>query len=187
MAWLDQDPKHVLLLLYRLELGYKVGNLISAMKSNEIDVVAHCCNCFNTMGSGIAPLIASQVPEAREVDKETIKGDISKLGTFSCAWDAPTKVFNLYGQYNYGNDGKKYLSDDALDDAIKLMSEYLNKKDPERKLTIGLPMIGAGRAGGDWHKIEEFIQWWLCSQGWKVTIYVLTEEDVPAWGVLYEE
>ena len=40
-----------------MSFKYKVGDLIEAAKSGEINVFGHGCNCFCTMGSGIAPLI----------------------------------------------------------------------------------------------------------------------------------
>lgn len=80
-------------------------------KSTESTLLIHQCNCFTTMGSGIAREIREKYPEAYQVDQKTIKGDRNKLGTCSFAKVivAPVDkwVGNLYGQYNYGKDSRK--------------------------------------------------------------------------------
>jgi O-acetyl-ADP-ribose deacetylase (regulator of RNase III) len=74
------------------------GDLIKLALKGEFDVITHGCNCFCTMGSGIAPQMAEAF-SCDEFDKEitqyveydnycgeyiietTNKGDINKLGT----------------------------------------------------------------------------------------------------------
>jgi len=79
-------------------LTYKKGCLIEAAKAGEVDIIAHQANCFNTMKSGIAPLIGKYCPEAVEADQKTARGDIAKLGTTSVGFaDDNVMVWNLYG------------------------------------------------------------------------------------------
>lgn len=82
------------------------GDLIKLAKQGEFDVIAHGCNCFCTMGAGIAPQMAEafgcdkfpkeMIYETDEIDglefqSETKnKGDINKLGTI----DYRTIYFN---------------------------------------------------------------------------------------------
>jgi len=49
------------------------------------DIIGHCCNCFCTMGSGVAAAIKAKYPEAYDADCKTKKGDRTKLGTLSLA------------------------------------------------------------------------------------------------------
>ena len=58
------------------------GDLIELAKQGEFDVVIHGCNCFCTMGAGIAPKMAKEFG-CNKYDKESeyYKGDINKLGT----------------------------------------------------------------------------------------------------------
>jgi O-acetyl-ADP-ribose deacetylase (regulator of RNase III) len=106
------------------------------------------------MGAGIAPQIKHKFPEAYAVDCETIKGDENKLGTISYTENSTPIVVNLYGQYDYTGrrSGKMDLDYDALRSALKAMKEKFSGK------TFGMPMIGAGLAGGDWNVIEKIIQ-----------------------------
>ena len=62
------------------------GDAVKMLKSKEIRVLAHGCNCFNTMGSGIAAEIAKFFPDAVISDKMTKYGDINKLGNIDIVY-----------------------------------------------------------------------------------------------------
>jgi len=134
-------------------IRYIDGDLVRDAKN--YDVIVHGCNCFCTMGSGIAPQIKAKFPEAYAVDCATTKGDKLKLGTIThtVKQSTPT-VVNLYSQYGYNgrNHGQIDLDYDALRSGMKLIKQKFSGK------TIGMPKIGAGLAGGDWDKIEKIIQ-----------------------------
>ncbi len=157
----------------------KTGNLIDAAKAGEVTVIAHCCNCMCNMGAGIAPQIKYAFPYAYEADLATGAGNQKKLGSFSLGEpeDYPNPmVYNLYGQYRYGYNSKgRQLDYDALYDALAAMAMDLHNYDkgdqPAHK--IGLPMIGAGHAGGNWAIIEIMIKETLVKAGHDVTIYKL--------------
>jgi O-acetyl-ADP-ribose deacetylase (regulator of RNase III) len=133
-------------------IRYIDGDLVRDAANYE--VIAHCCNCFCTMGAGIAPQIKHKFPEAYEADCETQSGDESKLGTITYTENTTPIVVNLYGQFDYTGrrSGKMDLDYDALRSALKAMREKFTGK------TFGLPMIGAGLAGGDWNVIEAIIE-----------------------------
>lgn len=162
---------------------YRVGNLITAAENREVDVIAHGCNCQNTMKSGIAPEIAKAFPAAWRSDQNTIKGDKSKLGTFSLASENNVLIYNLYSQYTYTGrrQGKMDLDYWALKAALERMANSLLAKCRALKvapaeLRVGLPKIGAGLAGGDWGIISRMIQERLSY--FDVYIYVLKESDI---------
>jgi O-acetyl-ADP-ribose deacetylase (regulator of RNase III) len=152
------------------------GNLLDAFDHCDVDVIAHQCNCFCNMGSGIAPQIAKRYPGAQAVDSATIKGDSDKLGTFTRAVIPRTVygygikegiVYNLYGQYGYGGNGvnTKY---ECLKQAMQKMQQQL--KDESNEGIIGLPLIGCGLGGGDWEVVSEIINEAFTNE---VHIYVL--------------
>jgi len=148
---------------------YVKGCVVEALKSGSVGVIAHSCNCFNTMGSGVALAIKNAFPEAYEADCRTEKGDKRKLGGFTMAAIVEGYVFNLYGQYNYGKDGAQYTNYEALRGALRNMAFKL--KSLGFTGTIGLPKIGAGTGGGDWETISEIIKQELTL--WEVKIYEL--------------
>jgi O-acetyl-ADP-ribose deacetylase (regulator of RNase III) len=148
---------------------YVKGNLIEALKTGSVQAIAHQSNCFNTMGSGVALAVKNAFPEAYEADCKTVKGDEKKLGGFTMAATVHGYIFNLYGQYNYGKDGKVYTSYAALESALTNMAYKL--RGIGFTGTIGLPKIGAGTGGGKWEVISEIIEKTL--NGLEVKIYEL--------------
>lgn len=129
-----------------------IGDLVR--DSKDYQVIGHGCNCFCTMGAGIAPQIKAKFPEAFAVDCETVAGDINKLGTitYTKIQNEPV-VVNLYSQFGYARQhGQMNLDYKALRSALKMMKEKFSGK------TFGLPWIGAGLAGGDWDVIIKIIE-----------------------------
>ena len=165
-----------------MKLKYKVGDLCDALKSGEVGAIGHQANCFNTMNSGVAKAIRLAFPDAYTADCETVKGDKEKLGGLSVGWDRDDNgdmaglIYNLYGQYNYGYDSKGYTDYDALRSALEEMHFDLL---PIEIRKIGFPKIGAGLGGGDWDIIARIIEDTFFAGGFDVTIYVLSESDVP--------
>ena len=131
------------------------GNLITMALNGEFDVIMHGCNCFNTMGAGIAKEIKQRIPIAYEVDCATEKGSYFKLGDYSLAFFHPKptmtlEIINAYIQYTYWE--KSPIEYSAVKDVfIKLNKQYT----PSTK--FGIPKIGGGLAGGDWEIISKII------------------------------
>ena len=129
----------------------------------EVDAIAHCANCFNTMGSGIAKQIKAKFPEAFLADCKTTAGDGLKFGNFSVGLisaenkTSPTikYVYNLYGQYYYGKDTRK-INYESMYTALVGMRRDCSSK-PVRN--IGFPKnMGCMLAGGDWSIVESMIK-----------------------------
>lgn len=49
----------------------------------SVDGVIHCCNCFCNFNTPFAKKIAQVYPALADKDKETEKGDRTKLGTYT--------------------------------------------------------------------------------------------------------
>lgn len=149
-----------------MSVKYVVGDIVELTKKGEYDFVVHGCNCFNTMGSGVAKALRDAFPEVYEADCETVKGDRSKLGRFSLAYLGNTViVVNAYTQYNYNPKEKPF---DYL--AFTEVLATLKLRFGECKLLM--PKIGAGLAGGDWEIIEKI----LIISGLDITVCILEEE-----------
>ena len=137
-------------------MKYIKGDLIELAKKGEFDIIVHGCNCFNTMGAGIAKLIKDEFPMAYQVDLKTVKGDKKKLGNYSTYEYTINKkklrIINAYTQYNFGFS----KSNPPIDyEAVKAAFNKINSRYPNKR--VGIPQIGAGLAGGDWNKIEKII------------------------------
>jgi len=133
------------------------GNLITLAKEGHFDVITHGCNCFCTMGAGIAPQMAREFDcDGFPMEDRRHYGDINKLGTIDYGMKGELAVVNSYTQYRYGRnhaDGDKRPVDY---EAIALSMRKINHI--FRGKTIGLPKIGAGLAGGDWYRIRRIIE-----------------------------
>jgi O-acetyl-ADP-ribose deacetylase (regulator of RNase III) len=139
------------------------GNLLDMAEAGEFDIVVQGCNCFNTMGGGIAREIRGRYPAVAEADDQTIRGDYRKLGTYTegYAWYNLHKeplpdnfiIANAYTQFNMstGQDVFEYV-------AFQLILQKLAYQYPDKR--FGFPYIGMGLAGGDKTRIlpmlEEF-------------------------------
>ena len=127
------------------------GDLIQLAKAGKFDVIAHGCNCFCTMGAGIAKAVKDVFPAAFHADEVTPRRDRAKLGSCSFA-EIPVgssllTVVNAYTQYDWRGRGPKL--DYA---AVRSCMAWIRKHYPGRR--IGLPRLGAGLAGGDWPTIS---------------------------------
>lgn len=142
------------------------GDLIQLALNGKFDVIAHGCNCFSTQKSGIAKQMAevfftNEFP--MEVDSRAFP--INKLGCID--WDTHVvednflSVVNCYTQYQYGTD-KAHADYEAIALCMRKINILFRGKH------IGLPMIGAGLAGGDWTRISAIINQEL--KDMKVTI-----------------
>lgn len=137
------------------------GDLVEMFDQGEFDAIVHGCNCFNRMRSGIAKSITERWPEVSKADEQTKIGCISKLGTVhyvaverSCGKIG--FVINAYTQYNYGNDGKRYVDYCAVKQVFEKINYSYTYRANKR---IAIPMIGAGLAGGNWRTIVDAIEY----------------------------
>jgi O-acetyl-ADP-ribose deacetylase (regulator of RNase III) len=140
-----------------MTLKHTKGNLLDLAEAGEFDVIVQGCNCFNTMGGGIAREIRERYPSAAAADMATISGDYTKLGNWTVGLndldDRKFIIINAYTQFNMstGEDVFEYTAFQLiLQKLVRLYGNY----------SIGLPYIGMGLAGGDKdviiHMIEQF-------------------------------
>lgn len=131
------------------------GCVVDALRTHVVDAIVHCANCHCTMGSGVAKAIREVYPEAYSADLQTVRGDKNKLGTCSIANTNDGIIFNLYGQYDFGYDGKLYASYEAIRSGLTFIKDYFIKNDIKN---LGLPYkMASDRAGADWYKIVEIM------------------------------
>lgn len=138
------------------------GDLVKLAAAGRFNVIVHGCNCFNTMGAGVALQIANRFPEARYVDSITNYGDRRKLGTASIATvrgDVEDALIIVNGYTQYGTasaSGERVVDYQAVYNVFAYTVYNLACIAP--KMRIGIPMIGAGLAGGDWSVLKYEIE-----------------------------
>ena len=145
------------------------GDLIQLAKAGEFDLIVHGCNCFCTMGAGIALQIQTHFPQALEADLNTVNGDKSKLGDYSHARvkteSGNLVIVNGYTQYHYSGAG-------VLADYQAIERLFSKIKTDFSGLRMGYPKIGAGLAGGDFNRIEAIIDTALAGENHTLVEYL---------------
>lgn len=118
---------------------------------SRFDVVVHGCNCFSTMGAGVAKIVREKFPMAFLIDKKSKLRPMEKLGKITHT-EHLTKpiIVNAYIQYQWV--GKKNIDYDAVRSCMRLIKKEFSGK------RIGMPKIGSGLAGGDWDVIKRIIE-----------------------------
>lgn len=145
------------------------GDLIELAKQGCFDLIVHGCNCYNTMGSGIALQVKQQFPEAYHIDCTTNRGDYNKLGTYTTYLHKIPNflIINAYTQFDYGYNHKDRFEYMAFELILqKLLYNYSG-------LRFGFPHIGMGKAGGNPTKIFTILESFekqVCKSGGSVTL-----------------
>lgn len=137
-------------------LEHAKGNLLDMAEKGDFELIIQGCNCFNTMGGGIAKEIRERYPYVAEVDALTTKGDYNKLGNYTKNVVVVNKehsfvVINAYTQFGMssGEDVFEYTAFELiLQKMLRLYGTF----------NIGLPYIGMGLAGGNKEVIIEMIE-----------------------------
>lgn len=138
-------------------------------------IIVHVCNDIGGWGAGFVMALSKKwkTPEQVYRDKE-----IYTLGTYDLIRvEDDLSICNLIGQEgtisrpvgNFNMPPVRYV---AIETALKKLANDLTSYDnPKHKLSVHMPMIGSGLAGGNWDIIEKIIETTLCSAGVSVTVY----------------
>ena len=129
------------------------GNLFST----DAEVICHQVNCQGRMGSGVALQIKRNYPTVYDeyvaYCATTPQKDL--LGQAQGVWVNGNRIiYNLFGQENYGYDGKAYTNIKALRNCFITMKDNLPKE-----YKIAMPYgIGCVRGGAEWGKVYKMIE-----------------------------
>ena len=130
------------------------GDLLQLAEEERFEIIVHGCNCFNTMGSGIAKQVREQYPNAYLVDCEGTRGDYNKLGNYTTCWADKFLIVNAYTQYGFNKSGEsadvfEYASFELILQKLAYFHGHCN---------FGFPLIGMGLAGGDKDRILTLLE-----------------------------
>lgn len=153
---------------------YKKGD---ALVGQEMFLL-HGCNCFCTMGAGIARQIANRWPGAEEEDNKTKSGDPEKIGTFSTHWTGNKLIINAYTQFSVssGNDVFEYTGWKWI---LESLSKHLIWDTP-----VAMPLIGAGLARGSWPAIAALMD--HVAPNVTFHVYILPSEWDKYYGIIQQ-
>lgn len=151
-------------------INYSNKCIIQAAENREIDILCHGCNCFATMGAGVAKQIAEVFPEAYEADRKDSRYSHVKLGSYSHYSYDHVRVVNLYTQYRYGRN-KAHAEYAAIKSALTEMIDDFDMRDREVFYQVGMVKIGCGLGGLDWDIVSDIIDYCFLGVKSNVTVY----------------
>jgi len=139
-------------------------------------VVMHGCNAQGVMGSGVAKSIRAKWPLAYERYHAFCKGYegsrlLGKVVIVNVAPESepPNSLFiaNAITQQNYGKDGKRYASPDAIADALVTTVAFAFALE----LPLFLPPIGCGLGGLNWdEEVKPLLE--SAASGYPINVFV---------------
>lgn len=134
-------------------------------------IIVHCCNDAGLWGRGFVVALSKKwpQPEARYREARPYKlGDIQWVYV-----NDEITVVNIIGQH--GVKGNNHQTPPIRYAAIRLglQKVFDGCKGMEAIVSVHMPRIGCGLAGGKWERIEPIIQAELCDKGIPVTVYDL--------------
>jgi O-acetyl-ADP-ribose deacetylase (regulator of RNase III) len=144
------------------------GDMVQMAATGEYDVVLQGCNCMCQMGKGVALYLKNKWKEVYEADLQTVKGDASKLGSYTSATvdvnGKPVTIVNGYTQYDYSNKEVMVNYYAIMSVLTKVKNEYSGKK-------ILMSKIGCGLAQGDWNVVAKMVNDVLANEDVTVAEY----------------
>jgi O-acetyl-ADP-ribose deacetylase (regulator of RNase III) len=163
-----------------MKIKYVIGDLFE----HRSLIVMHGCNAQGVMGSGVAATMRIRCDFAYQAYLHyhqqyglNVGGVVAAKGVDAVS-GLERVVFNAITQEFYGRDPNVvYVSypgvQEACENAIKLLDGYGLGDSPE----IGLPLIGAGLANGDWGIIADIIES-VSADTFQPVVYCRTQEDL---------
>lgn len=133
----------------------RYGNIFDSTAT----VIVHQVNGQGVMGSGVAKQVKDRYPRVFEKYKYACENDLLKLGSCQVVAVDETKtkfIANLCGQWNFGSDGKRYTSYDAIYSALEKLADYCVKKNIKN---VAFPYkMSSNRGGASWDVIFSMIK-----------------------------
>ena len=141
-------------------IEYKKGNLLDVTEG----VIAHGCNSYGVMGSGVVLAVKEKYPKAfakykvfcdNNQEYDILGQSVAVLVTDDLL------IVNMITQENFGRDPNvRYVSYDAIDSCF----DHLRRSHDETLIVnknapiLNIPKIGAGLGNGNWNVISEIIE-----------------------------
>lgn len=161
------------------EITYVTGDA-TAPEGEGLKVIVHCCNNLGVWGAGFVMALSRkwERPEAEYLAWKEKHGANKFQRMLGSMLLVPVEedliVGNLIGQEGVGksHDGTPPVRYEAIFQGLTHLQAF---RDQRGEISVHMPRMGCGLAGGDWDRIEEIVTVTLSGQGIPVTVY-----DLPA-------
>ena len=161
------------------EITYVTGDA-TAPEGDGLKVIVHCCNNLGVWGAGVVMALSRkwERPEAEYKAWANKYGEKFRrmLGSMLLVpVEEDIIVANLVGQEGVGksHDGTPPVRYEAIFKGLTPLQTFRDEKQAE--ISVHMPRMGCGLAGGEWHRIEEILAVTLNEHDIPVTVYDLPE------------
>lgn len=158
-----------------MNIKYVVGDATEPQGDGR-KIIAHVCNDQGVWGAGFVLALSAKsrwpAHYYRYWAERGEAGNRFRLGNISLTpyRDPKVRVANMIAQHGLGpKDGVPPIRYLFLANCL-LKLERICRDTGE---TVHMPRIGCGLAGGDWSRVSQLVQHFLCDRGVAVTIYDL--------------
>jgi len=148
-------------------------------EGDGLKIIAHCCNDEGAWGAGFVLALSDRwkrpeveyrrwVADSLERGKKLL-GAMQLVPVENDIW-----VANIVGQRGLkrGPKGKSPVRYEAIAYGFRMIAEYAQSH-PERRVSVHMPRIGCGLAGGSWDEIEPLLEQHFVANDIPVTVYDL--------------
>lgn len=156
-----------------MEIKYIKGDATNP-EGEGTKIIVHCCNNVGAWGAGFVLAISKKWYEPQQKYKELFKKNPKsvRLGNIQLVpVEKDIFVCNLIGQSGIKPvNGVPPIRYDAIREGLQKLYDYISKM---KNVSVHMPRMGCGLAGGYWNQIEKIVQEELTSKGIPVTVYDL--------------
>jgi O-acetyl-ADP-ribose deacetylase (regulator of RNase III) len=133
-------------------------------------IIVHVCNDRGGWGKGFVLALSRRWPEPEQRYRQWFReGDGFELGQVQFVEVEPDiQVANMIGQHGMSRGSK---GPPVRYEAIEAGLRTLAKKAKELSVSVHMPRIGCGLAGGKWEHVEPIIDRTLIAAGIEVYVY----------------
>ncbi len=159
-----------------MTIQYRTGDLLSASEP----AIVHGCNAQGVMGAGVARAIRKRYPQAFSAYVNRFATHGLELGETIWVDCDPHVVINAITQDHYGRGPRRYADYDAIERAFRRIDKVAlatqaysgGRATPPKVIdAVGMPLIGAGLAGGSWSRIAHIIE--TCAVHFQPVVYLI--------------
>lgn len=164
-----------------MNIQYKIGDATAPIGEGN-KLIVHCCNDIGAWGAGFVIALSRRWLTPQQEYTKWCQGIQAKcefttlnpmvLGEIQIVNVEPQLyVCNLIGQHGVGCWNGIPLRYEAIAQGLRKVASVCL----EQQMSVHMPRIGAGLAGGDWRKIAQIIQEELVDKGVEVIVYDLQD------------
>jgi O-acetyl-ADP-ribose deacetylase (regulator of RNase III) len=146
-------------------------------QGDGLKIITHCCNNVGGWGAGFVVALSRKWdrPEAEYRKWYERHGDVkfrTLLGAMQLVpVEADISVANIIGQHGLrSSGGETPIRYQAISKGFRHIASYATQN-LERNVSVHMPRIGCGLAGGSWSQIEPLIDKQFVARGIPVTVY----------------